>query len=258
MLTVALAARSPIETDSVSAEMYLRSLSGQFGPGQVPGVELTSGALDLAPTSTPPSDASAPPPLRSRILEGRARLRRWLWHDEELRIYRQATASVDLAEPIEPLARNSIADLLKYEDGSRDGMSRQEFLRMALDRLEDGWTAYSISEDGLLLNSRWVVTRVGRLPLDPYHEIPLPRDAVYFADVFTDPRGRGRGFQIRGTRYCAQQAARLPGVRWIVAAVLGSNGRSIHNVEQAGYHHAASTFTRRRFGMERSWQANAP
>lgn len=247
-LKVLVLARSPVRDDLVTENAYIAALERLRGTDGIMSIDLATAGAKL-PHST---QRSVTP--RARLSSIRWRIQRRVWFDGELRLFRRPIEDVRRDESVAPMEKNSIADFLKYEVGSRDGMSRREFLHMQLERLEDGWTAYSVADETRLLNSRWAVRRIGRLPLDPIYDIPLPEDSVYFADVFTDPTARGKGLQLRGSRFAAHDAAGLPGVRWVIGSALPSNAASQRNVDRAGFRHFMTVFTRRRFGRQRRWR----
>jgi CelD/BcsL family acetyltransferase involved in cellulose biosynthesis len=75
-----------------------------------------------------------------------AHARRWLASRSELRIYSRIVDAESTGVP-ENLHRDSVADLLAYAPPRRSGPSRQAFMSVAFDRLEEGHHVYTTLDD---------------------------------------------------------------------------------------------------------------
>jgi RimJ/RimL family protein N-acetyltransferase len=138
---------------------------------------------------------------------------------------------------------------MSYVDGSRDGMTRQEFLATAIARLQDGRLVYTVSEGGRLKHSCWLIPKPGRLPVDPFHPVLQPPRTAVLSDAFTVPSERGRGLQRQGLHWRLQQARAFASIESIMSYVIGTNDASRRNLEKAGFVHVGSLHTLRRFGV---------
>jgi RimJ/RimL family protein N-acetyltransferase len=141
---------------------------------------------------------------------------------------------------------------MSYVDGSRDGMTRQEFLATALARLQDGRLVYTVSEGGQLRHSCWLIPKPGHLPVDPFHPVSQPARTAVLADAFTDPSARGRGLQRQGLHWRIQEARSVNAIESIISYVIAANVASRRNLEKVGFVHVGSLHTVRRFG--RVWR----
>lgn len=255
MLHVLLAARSPVRQDLVSAEAYLTALADSGAAG-VSRIKLGADAQALAAVPPEPQTATMAtgPSLRARLSSARWTAQNWLWSDTALVLCRVSAGEVRRRAAVEPMAENRIADLLDYEPGSREGMGRQQMLSTWLQRLEAGFSVFTVADESLLLHSSWLRFGSGGLPLDTHFAIPLPGDAAYLFDDFTDVRARGRGLHLRGIEHRLQVGAAAPGIEWLIISALASNEASLRNIVRAGMRPFSTIHKRSRMGTDRQWQ----
>ena len=232
------------------------------GPRRWAGFDRDDYLASLGPVQLPPPPppaAEEPPPargLRKRLSELRWAAQRWAWDERTLLLYRMSAAEARRLDA-EPMPVNAIRDLLAYVPGSRDGITRRQFLDICLERLEDGRDVFTVADGSRLLHSGWLVTAPGRLPLDPYVPFELPPGYAYLSDVFTDPAARGRGLHARSLACRLSAGARHPGIEWIMSAVAPGNAASPRNVERLGLRHYATVGLRSRLGRARSLRSAA-
>jgi hypothetical protein len=247
-LELLVAGRSPLRGEAIDPEAYLAGLRALARTEGIRHIEIRDTAAAFF-DSTSPVPLAEPVPWRQRAARARWNLRQRLWSSEEFRCYRLRLA--DYVPPLGnvPLNRNSLADLMDYAPGSRDGLSRQAFLAIALARLGDGRLVYTVAEGGRLLHSCWLIPKPGELPVDPDHAALQPSGAALLSDSFTDPSARGRGLQIRGILWRIHEARALDGVDAIMGYVIGTNRASRRNLEKTGFEHAGSLITICRLGL---------
>ena len=249
-LEVFVAGRSAVQGEMVDPEAYvsaLRDLAGADGINQVV-IQNTAAGFFTTGGLPPAAGAAELVPWGVRAARSGWQLRQRLWSSEEFRCYRLRLADYVSPTEVAPLKRNSLADLMSYVDGSREGMSRQEFLATALARLEDGRLVYTASEGGRLIHSCWLIPHPGKLPVDPYHPVFQPSGAAVLSDAFTDPAERGRGLQSQGLHWRIHEARSLTGIDSLISYVIATNKSSRSNLEKAGFVHVDSLHTVRRFG----------
>ncbi len=248
------------------AERTARGLAVRLvavGPRRWAGFDRDGYLASLGPAELPPMPAIADEPvagprgMRATLSRLRWGVQRWAWDERQLLLYRLPAAEARRLAA-EPLPVNAIADLLAYAPGSRDGMTRREFLGICLERLEDGRDVFTIAEGSRLLNSGWLVTEPGRLPLDPHFPLELPAGSAYLSDVFTDPSARGRGLHAKSLAARLAAGARHPGIEWLMIAVAPDNPVSRRNVERAGMRHYATITVRSRAGRSTAVTSPSP
>ena len=231
------------------------------GPSRWAGFAQDEYLASLGPVQLrPPPATEEPAPargLRKRLSELRWAAQRWAWDERTLLLYRMSAAEARGLDA-EPMPVNAIRDLLAYVPGSRDGITRRQFLGICLERLEDGRDVFTVADGSRLLHSGWLVTAPGRLPLDPYVPFDLPPGYAYLSDVFTDPAARGRGLHARSLACRLSAGARHPGIEWIMSAVAPGNAASRRNVERMGLRHYQTVGVRLRLGRARSLRSAAP
>ena len=231
------------------------------GPSRWAGFAQDEYLASLGPVQLrPPPATEEPAPargLRKRLSELRWAAQRWAWDERTLLLYRMSAAEARGLDA-EPMPVNAIRDLLAYVPGSRDGITRRQFLGICLERLEDGRDVFTVADGSRLLHSGWLVTAPGRLPLDPYVPFDLPPGYAYLSDVFTDPAARGRGLHARSLACRLSAGARHPGIEWIMSAVAPGNAASRRNVERLGLRRYATVGVRSRLGRARSLRSAAP
>lgn len=247
--------------EQTTAGLAVRLLA--VGPRRWTGFDRDEYVASLGPVSLPPDlpPLAEPRPaaggLRGTLSRLRSRVWGWAWQERRMLLYRLPAREARSLEA-DPMPVNSIADLLAYVPGSRDGMTRRQFLRVCSERLEDGRDVFTVADDSRLLHSGWLVTEPGRLPLDPHFPFELEAGYAYLSDVFTDPSARGRGLHMRSLACRLSAGARLPGIEWIMNAVAPDNVVSRRNVERTGMRHYATITVRSRLGRTRTTRSAAP
>lgn len=196
-----------------------------------------------------------------RSVLGRAR--RWALDRESLLICVCDVGAVAATPDRGAFAIDQPADLERYADGARDGMSRPELLALFRRRLTEGWHVVTRVDDGRLIHAGWWLGpdavahagQEGRLPLDPLYPIRLDPGTAFLSDGWTDPVARGQGLHPASLALRAALAAREPGTKALATAVLASNPVSRRNLERAGFVPKASVHARTLLGRRQTWQA---
>jgi CelD/BcsL family acetyltransferase involved in cellulose biosynthesis/GNAT superfamily N-acetyltransferase len=172
--------------------------------------------------------------------------------DVELRYYRMAPEDAPRCNLDPRFRRDSLSDLLQYVPASPGDLSQPEFWLQALQRLERGAHAYTVSEGGRLLHYAWVSPAGGPQPTDVGDTIDLPPNSLALWDDYTHPAARGKGLHKASIRHRLRDSAGAPGVAGIFMCVLADNGPSRHNIEQSGFTLFSTVVRRIRFG-KRTW-----
>jgi CelD/BcsL family acetyltransferase involved in cellulose biosynthesis/GNAT superfamily N-acetyltransferase len=203
--------------------------------------------------------------LASRLRRARAvplmrslgrRATRWLGSRGEYRLYELPPARAPNGVP--PRLRvNQIGDLLLYEPVAPSDPSRTEFLKTALDRLEDGQSVFTFADGGRLLHYSWLIPEASRVGSEYGHSIDTPDRPAVLWDDYTHPAARGLGLHQESLAARLSVARSYDRPRRAVIGVRADNGPSRHNIEKAGFTPWASAWVERRLGRVRRWVTSA-
>jgi CelD/BcsL family acetyltransferase involved in cellulose biosynthesis/RimJ/RimL family protein N-acetyltransferase len=186
------------------------------------------------------------------------RLKRAVWNDVELRVYRYpGGAPVTHPESV-PMARDRFEDLACYAPAERWQPTTDAFLRSAAERLEDGEHCYTRVEDGVLAHCGWLVDRQETTFMDEVHQPwTLPPGAAVAYGFYTHPRFRGRGMYASSLGRILRDAAAIPGLGDVYICVRADNAPSRRVIEKLGFVYDQSFHERRRLRRVRRWSSAA-
>jgi CelD/BcsL family acetyltransferase involved in cellulose biosynthesis/RimJ/RimL family protein N-acetyltransferase len=181
------------------------------------------------------------------------RVKRAVWDDVELRIYRLGRASVTHPESVS-LARDRFEDLACYAPAERWQPTTTAFLRSAMERLENGEHCYTYVEDGVLAHYGWLAERQESTFMEEVRQSwRLPPGSAVLYGFYTHPRFRGRGLYASALRRMIKDAATIPGLGEIYIGVRADNGPSRRVIEKVGFLYDRSFYARRRLASVRRW-----
>jgi CelD/BcsL family acetyltransferase involved in cellulose biosynthesis/RimJ/RimL family protein N-acetyltransferase len=187
-----------------------------------------------------------------------SRLRRAVWGDVELRVYRHpGGAPATHPEPV-PMARDRFADLACYVPAERWQPTTGAFLQSATERLENGEHCYTRVEDGVLAHCGWLVDRQETTFMDEVHQPwTLPPGSAVAYGFYTHPRFRGRGMYASSLGRILRDAAAIPGLGDVYICVRADNTPSRRVIERLGFVYDRSFHERRRLRRVRRWSSGA-
>ena len=175
----------------------------------------------------------------------------------ETRFYRHAGGAIECPPSCVRCNRNSIEDLLVYQQVP--GLpSRRQFISSALARMENGEDLYTRAEGGRLVHFAWLAER----PIEEFARAALPGflrpeddgNAV-IVEFFTLPDARGRGLATTSLWTMVRDAALAPTTKSVYVAVPADANVARRLVERVGFTHAFSVFERRWLGWSHRWCA---
>ncbi|WP_127996427.1 GNAT family N-acetyltransferase [Piscinibacter defluvii] len=190
---------------------------------------------------------------RLRPLELVRRLRREVSERRELRIYRIEAEQAKALRRDPRVAVNAIDELVTFEPGE-PWQTRQGFLSAALSRIESGERAYTISVDGRLAHSGWLVARQELSRMSEVDQtLRLPADSATLYDFYTDPECRGRGLYGTTIDHMLVDAFADPSLKYAYICVLADNKPSRKVIERAGFQYLGSFHWHRWLGRQRKF-----
>ena len=147
-----------------------------------------------------------------------------------------------------PFKRNDWGDLTCFEQTER-WLSRDQFLSIARERLDEGIWGYTLVEDGVLLYYAWVAHNVAQ-SVFPYvgQTVTYPAHTATSYAGYVNPRGRGRGLFTEGLRHFLGDTFNHTDSQRLFAGVEGHNRAALRCHEKAGFSHVATFSTSRRLG----------
>ena len=186
------------------------------------------------------------------------RLKRAVWDDVELRIYRFPSGASMTHPGTVPVARDRFADLACYAPAERWQPTVDAFLQSATERLENGEHCYTHVEDGVLAHYGWLSDRQESTFMDEVHQSwTLPPGAAVAYGFYTHPRFRGRGIYAASLGRMISDAKAIPGLGEIYICVRADNKPSRRVIEKLGFVYDRSFHERRRFRSVRRWSTGA-
>ena len=186
------------------------------------------------------------------------RLKRAVWDDVELRIYRFPSGASMTHPGTVPVARDRFADLACYAPAERWQPTVDAFLQSATERLENGEHCYTHVENGVLAHYGWLSDRQESTFMDEVHQSwTLPPGAAVAYGFYTHPRFRGRGMYAASLGRMIRDAKAIPGLGEIYICVRADNKPSRRVIEKLGFVYDRSFHERRRFRSVRRWSTGA-
>jgi CelD/BcsL family acetyltransferase involved in cellulose biosynthesis/RimJ/RimL family protein N-acetyltransferase len=182
------------------------------------------------------------------------RLKRAVWHDIELRIYRfPGGAPAAQAETL-CLARDQFEDLACYEPSERWQPTTTAFLQSAMERLGNGEHCYTYVDDGVLAHYGWLVECQESTFMEEVKQSwRLPPGSAVLYGFYTHPRFRGRGLYAAALRRMLRDVAVTPGLSEVYIGVRADNGPSRRVIEKVGFVYDRSFYEQRRLARVRRW-----
>ncbi len=183
------------------------------------------------------------------------RTARWLaGQEKEYRVYCLSRQSEHAPGPGFKDLDVQVDDLramLSFVPGE-DWQSREAFWSQALSRLEDGHSAYTISEAGRLRHSGWIgwndvksfVSEIGV-------SLQFAEGSVSLYDFYTHPEDRGKGLYRRCLKSMLAEAFSRSDTQRVHIGVMADNGPSRHVIESLGFEYLGSLRRASRFGRAR-------
>lgn len=194
--------------------------------------------------------------LRQPAVLARALLhsvRDWAWSDHELRLYLRDTARPLHDRTGITVRRDSLEDLLLYKpaDGAE---SRQAFLSCALQRLESGQHAYTVTDGGRLRCCVWLDGQPGQDLHDvgslSGFSLPAASAVVHDYRTFGPPVDAPPPTDV--LRAVLVEAAAVPGVQRTVLAARGEDEALAQAARRLGFEHTSTLIRITRLGRA-SW-----
>ena len=186
------------------------------------------------------------------------RLKRAVWDDVELRIYRFPSGASMTHPGTVPVARDRFEDLACYAPAERWQPTVDAFLQSATERLENGEHCYTHVENGVLAHYGWLSDRQESTFMDEVHQSwTLPPGAAVAYGFYTHPRFRGRGIYAASLGRMISDAKAIPGLGEIYICVRADNKPSRRVIEKLGFVYDRSFHERRRFRSVRRWSTDA-
>jgi CelD/BcsL family acetyltransferase involved in cellulose biosynthesis/RimJ/RimL family protein N-acetyltransferase len=173
--------------------------------------------------------------------------------DAELRIYRYNANEVkDLPHP-NLMEKNNLADLLVFEP-TQIWQTCQDFLRYALNHLEEGHHIYTRTENGRLVHYGWLIAEQESAKFfEVDQQFRFPKGSALLLDFWTHPEVREKGLYRAAIEQMLHDAAVSPGVQYIYIAVLADDTPSRDVLETLGFQYQCSLFREKIFGITRKW-----
>lgn len=180
------------------------------------------------------------------------KLRAWAGENREFRVYRadRALARRHAADP--GVRCNDLADLLLFQP-CESWQSRDSFLSAALERLEQGQSAFTISLEGKLAHCGWMAAQSESRMSEVEQTLAFPEGSVALYDYYTPPSFRGRGLDRTAIGHMLWAAFQRAETRYAYISVLADNGPSRHVIEGLGFELQGVFHWRRRFGQITKW-----
>lgn len=181
------------------------------------------------------------------------RLRNWVSMKRELRIYRCERDLSLQASYHSEIQLNSLQDLMSFEPGER-WQTYHGFLRSALHRLENGESAFTISINGKLAASGWMVKNQSKAILSEVDQtMDMPESSASLYDFYTDPEFRGQGLYRKLISHMLKFVFDDEKTKYAYICVLADNTPSRHVIENTGFKHQGSFYFERKFEKKRRW-----
>ncbi|MDX2031913.1 MAG: GNAT family N-acetyltransferase [Blastocatellia bacterium] len=192
----------------------------------------------------------------SLALQPARMVKRRLWHQEELQMYATETASLRDLPDSQPMAKNQVADLLLYEPRFPWQPTVNQFLRQALEKIENGQHVYTRVENDRLVEYGWLSEPQSRKPVAGEESLPAPApDAVVLSDLFSE--SNGPTLPTASLSQLLRDAAQVSGATQVQIEVSTRNSCLRNALEKAGFQYQYSVFAKCAFGKTTRW-SNLP
>ncbi len=168
---------------------------------------------------------------------------------EELVVYRIDPSAAAGMESDARFRRDSLADLLLYEQVAPEGPARFEFLREAYARLERGGHLYTAADGSRLMHCAWLGPAGGPTGAEIGGTLELPPESVMLGGDYTHPASRGLG--LREASLCTRlrdAAASVGKGGGVFISVPAEDAPARSHVERLGFQRYASGVRQTRWG----------
>ncbi|MCH9696562.1 MAG: GNAT family N-acetyltransferase [Gammaproteobacteria bacterium] len=174
----------------------------------------------------------------------------------EMRIYRFDSASIpDNGEILNRMRKNSISDILQF-DVVESWQDKQEFTLSALNRLEQGESCYTLTNDGKLQHFGWMIPeQKTALITEVQQSYQYPSRSTVLYDFYTDPEARGKGMYQDNLRQMLNDSVIRDSADYVYISVKADNVASRHVIEKTGFEYQESLFHSRFLWINKQWQA---
>lgn len=181
-----------------------------------------------------------------------------LWKHVELRVYRLDLSGMETPSSSGRFRKNTIQDLVCFEPGEK-WQSRQQFLRSASQRLQEGEIAYTCGEDGRLFHCTWLVPRQEKAFFNAVGmEFDFPAGTAVIYDAYTFPTRRGKGLWGDCMRQIIRDIMEETDATQIMMCAVSDNGPSRHVIESLGFRHDCSLHCLKTPFSTKRWRTEAP
>ena len=185
------------------------------------------------------------------------KLRAWVGESREFRVYRADRNLAQRCTEDPRLRRDDLADLLLFRPGE-PWQSRDGFLSAALERLEQGQSAFTIRLEGQLAHCGWMAAQSESRMTEVEQSLTFPPGSMALYDYYTPPGFRGRGLYRAAIGHMLRAAFQREETRYAYISVLADNGPSRHVIEGLGFEYQGAFHWRRRFGRVTKWSDAFP
>ena len=170
-----------------------------------------------------------------------------IWSSTELRFYRAETNAAPHTS--DTIRRDSLQDLLAYEQVDESSLSKRDFLGNAISNIERGMHSYSIVQGDVLVVCAWLTTRTGQsLTTEVRHTYEYPPNSALLEQIWTHPSYRGPGLCSRALQHILNDAASAGNVEFVYIAVPAGDRACRRALETTGFKYQNSIIRKVRFG----------
>ena len=181
------------------------------------------------------------------------KLGKWRGERRELRVYRADRTLAGKFDFDQRVRCNAIPHLLAFEPGE-SWQTRDAFLSIALARIEQGGSAFTVSVDGRLAHSGWLgINQSTSYMSEVQQTMSFPPNSVVLYDFYSHPDFRGAGLYRATIGHMLKTAFGAEDAEYAYISVLADNGPSRHVIESMDFAYQGSYFWESRFGTERKW-----
>ncbi len=183
------------------------------------------------------------------------KLKRSLWHKDELRVYAYNLDQTHNHPDPRDMKKDQIADLLVYQPMEAWQPPVNKFMRRAMENLEAGHRVYTRVEDGKLAQYCWLIEsnrrKSGDFP-DMDEQCPaLPPDSALITDYYT--YSQGRSLPLSSLSQILLDASSAPGTKQAYITIPAGSEIMRQVVEEAGFTYQFSLFRKNMIGRVTSW-----
>lgn len=185
-----------------------------------------------------------------------SRIKRKLHDKREMRIYIYNVHKIPPLPGQNLMNRNSLEDLIKYEQFESYQPTISQFHHEALKRIEKGRIIYTRVENDVLVHYGWLVEREEKsFVSEVEQELTLLSNSAVLYDFYSHPSARGKGLFQASLSQMLRDAVEIPYTAQIYISVLADNKPSRHVIEKVGFDYHLSLWLNKTLGMLRSYKS---